>query len=385
MHRGFLRVVCVIAATVGASAGVLVYEALTEMASAAPPPVVNTDYANYPFAGSVAGRVHGRQRWPRRAGRLPVVHRSCRRGAGPHRRQPHVLRRSRPGAAAVSLRRFQATILPGDRVVARWTAWAAGCDSLAISFPLKATNAAVFDITDDRALLLDRPAPPVLLTARAPNVPGGGRWLRARPCHPAAEGGVRVPAGPRDRRPAGDGRAERLLHDQNTVRSQAVPAPSAYPIIGSTALLFMGFGAAFTVNKMPLGYGLLAIGFAILIYMLFGWFGTVARESESGKFNKQVGDSFRWGMSWFIFSEVMFFAAFFGALFYMRVYSIPWLADLEHKILWPNFTGSWPTAGPGDHRKIHANGAVGSSGNQYSHTADIRCDSYLGTLGAQAE
>src|ERR1700712_4152890 len=126
-----------------------------------------------------------------------------------------------------------------------------------------------------------------------------------------------------------------------------VPAPSAYPIIGSTALLFMGFGAAFTVNKMPIGYGLLAIGFAILIYMLFGWFWPVARESESGKFNKQVGDSFRWGMSWFIFSEVMFFAAFFGALFYMRVYSIPWLGDLEHKLIWPDFTAQWPTAGPG--------------------------------------
>ena len=87
----------------------------------------------------------------------------------------------------------------------------------------------------------------------------------------------------------------------------------------------MGFGAAFSVNKLPLGYGLLAIGFAILIYMMFGWFGVVAKESEAGTYNQQVDKSFRWGMSWFIFSEVMFFAAFFGALFYMRVYSIPWL------------------------------------------------------------
>lgn len=126
-----------------------------------------------------------------------------------------------------------------------------------------------------------------------------------------------------------------------------VPSPSTYPITGSIALAFMGFGAAFSVNKMPLGYGLLAFGFAILIYMMFGWFGTVARESESGKFNAQVDKSFRWGMSWFIFSEVMFFAAFFGALFYMRVFSIPWLADLDHKILWPDFAAAWPTAGPG--------------------------------------
>ncbi len=126
-----------------------------------------------------------------------------------------------------------------------------------------------------------------------------------------------------------------------------IPTPSPWPIIGATAILFMGFGAAFTVNKLPIGYGMLAIGFAILIYMLFGWFGTVSRESEGGKFNKQVDDSFRWGMSWFIFTEVMFFAGLFGALYYMRILAVPWLGDLEHKILWPDFAGGWPTSGPG--------------------------------------
>ena len=71
-----------------------------------------------------------------------------------------------------------------------------------------------------------------------------------------------------------------------------IPTPSTWPLTGAIAIFFMGFGAAFTVNKLPIGYGLLAIGFAILIYMLFGWFGTVAKESESGKFNKQVDSSF---------------------------------------------------------------------------------------------
>jgi cytochrome c oxidase subunit 3 len=81
--------------------------------------------------------------------------------------------------------------------------------------------------------------------------------------------------------------------------------------------------------------------------MLFGWFGTVIRESESGKFNQQVDLSFRWGMGWFIFSEVMFFAAFFGALFYFRVFSVPWLADVEQKLLWPDYSATWPAAGFG--------------------------------------
>lgn len=141
-----------------------------------------------------------------------------------------------------------------------------------------------------------------------------------------------------------------------------VPAPSAYPIIGSTALLFLGSGAALTMNKIEIGYGLLAVGFAILIYMLFGWFGTVARESESGKFNAQVDKSFRWGMSWFILTEVMFFCAFFGALFYMRNFSIPWLVD-ESSVLgnnfWSSYDGTWPTAGPGVHEQFTPMGAWG--------------------------
>jgi cytochrome c oxidase subunit 3 len=126
-----------------------------------------------------------------------------------------------------------------------------------------------------------------------------------------------------------------------------LPAPSYWPIVGSVALLMMALGATFMINGYSGGW-LLYVGLGILTVMLFGWFGTVIGESESGKHNKQVDLSFRWAMSWFIFSEVMFFAAFFGALFYMRVLSVPWLgsgATLEQ--LWQGFNATWPTAGPG--------------------------------------
>jgi cytochrome c oxidase subunit 3 len=127
-----------------------------------------------------------------------------------------------------------------------------------------------------------------------------------------------------------------------------VPDPSHWPIFGSFALLLMALGVTMWINGMSgVGMATLAVGFALLVIMLFGWFGTVIRESEGGKYNKQVDMGFRWSMSWFIFSEVMFFAAFFGALFYMRVYSVPWLGDIEHKLLWPDYTADWPTAGPG--------------------------------------
>jgi cytochrome c oxidase subunit III len=126
-----------------------------------------------------------------------------------------------------------------------------------------------------------------------------------------------------------------------------VPDPSYWPITGSIALLCMATGAASWFNGWAPGKFVLFIGFAILIYMIVGWFHTVAHESETGSYNKQVDVSFRWGMSWFIFSEVMFFGAFFGALFYMRVISVPELGDFEHKLIWPEFNPAWPVAGPG--------------------------------------
>jgi len=94
--------------------------------------------------------------------------------------------------------------------------------------------------------------------------------------------------------------------------------------------------------------------------MLFGWFGAVAHESEGGKYNKQVDSGFRWGMSWFIFSEVMFFAGFFGALFWARVMSVPDLASLtSNTYLWPGFSGHWPSAGPGFEETFTPMGAWG--------------------------
>jgi cytochrome c oxidase subunit 3 len=138
-----------------------------------------------------------------------------------------------------------------------------------------------------------------------------------------------------------------------------IPDPSRWPIFGSIALLSMAFGATTAFNGVSWGKYLIIAGMLILVYMLAGWFGVVAHESEQGKFNKQVDTSFRWGMGWFIFSEVMFFAAFFGALFYMRVLSVPWLGDLEHKLLWPEFAASWPVAGPGIKELFSPMGAWG--------------------------
>ena len=139
-----------------------------------------------------------------------------------------------------------------------------------------------------------------------------------------------------------------------------VPQPMPWPIIGSTALFLMALGAVFLFNGATAGWIGIAAGLMTLIYMMFRWFGDVIRESESGKYKSWEDISFRWGMSWFIFSEVMFFAAFFGALFYIRVISVPDLATLEsNALMWPSFTSHWPSAGPNFTERFSPMGAWG--------------------------
>jgi cytochrome c oxidase subunit 3 len=126
-----------------------------------------------------------------------------------------------------------------------------------------------------------------------------------------------------------------------------VPPPSSWPLLGSVAMVLWGYGAAGTVNGTAYGPYALSAGFAVLFFVLYGWFHQVSRESETGQYGHNVDVSFRWSMGWFIFSEVMFFAGFFGALFYARSITMPWLSDLDHRaVLWPDFAGNWPHSGP---------------------------------------
>ena len=140
-----------------------------------------------------------------------------------------------------------------------------------------------------------------------------------------------------------------------------IPQPSHWPITGSVALLLMGMGAAFWFNGIAPGPWMVAAGAAVLVFMMFGWFGTVIGESEARLYSKRVDLSFRWSMSWFIFSEVMFFAAFFGALFYVRNLSVPDLGagTLTGNLLWPNYSAQWPTVGPYVTQKFTPMGAMG--------------------------
>ncbi|CAM2949651.1 MFS transporter [Pseudoalteromonas atlantica] len=130
-----------------------------------------------------------------------------------------------------------------------------------------------------------------------------------------------------------------------------VPEQSPWPIVGAVALFFIAVGAALTVMNLESeggsGVYLLYAGIAVLLYMIFSWFKNVISESDQGLYSAQMDRSFRQGMSWFIFSEVMFFMAFFGALFYARILSVPWLGGdgnnaMTNEVLWPTFEAVWP-------------------------------------------
>jgi len=132
-----------------------------------------------------------------------------------------------------------------------------------------------------------------------------------------------------------------------------IPNKAVWPVIGTVGLMTTLAGFANYLNGSAGGSTFMIIGLAIFIMMLAGWFSLQATESESGMYNHGVGISYRMAMMWFIFSEIMFFAVFFGALFYTRNLSVDWLAGIgdgpgrSTAMLWEGFEAVWPTNGPG--------------------------------------
>jgi len=134
-----------------------------------------------------------------------------------------------------------------------------------------------------------------------------------------------------------------------------VPHSSIWPIVGSIALFLTAYGGVNFIHQSTekvaaegsFGGPIFFVGLAAIAVMMFGWFGTVIRENLNGMVSQRLDVSYRMGMAWFIISEIMFFGAFFGALFYARLVSVPWLAGASnnlqtHLLLWPDFAESWP-------------------------------------------
>jgi cytochrome c oxidase subunit 3 len=140
-------------------------------------------------------------------------------------------------------------------------------------------------------------------------------------------------------------------HSTHDAGKYYIPHGSKWPIVGSVSLFVTMLGVASWLNGVSIGPWILLAGLLAVVVMFFGWFGTVIGESQAGMYNDGVDKSFRMGMMWFIFSEVMFFAAFFGALYYARQLSVPWLGGegtkfLTNLMLWKDYVPAWPTNGP---------------------------------------
>ncbi|MBA3589371.1 cytochrome c oxidase subunit 3 [Methylibium sp.] len=126
-----------------------------------------------------------------------------------------------------------------------------------------------------------------------------------------------------------------------------VPGPSRHPIMAAIGLFFVILGAGQWVNGSDWGAWSVLFGLVWWAFVLQQWFREAISESEKGLYGHRVDLSFRWSMSWFIFSEVMFFGAFFGALYWLRQHSVPNLGGLENALLWPDFKAVWPSMAAG--------------------------------------
>lgn len=169
-----------------------------------------------------------------------------------------------------------------------------------------------------------------------------------------------------------------------------IPEPSKWPLVGTIALTTTVIGVVNTIHAGGEISFLLPIGLLLVAYLLFGWFGAVVDESMAGNYNEQVDRSFRIGMLWFIFSEVMFFAAFFGALFYIRVFVMDWLAGggnnaMTHELLWPGFEAVWPLLTNPDNATVAGpKQAMGPTGLPAINTAILLLSSVTVTIAHHA-
>ena len=168
-----------------------------------------------------------------------------------------------------------------------------------------------------------------------------------------------------------------------------IPEPSKWPLIGTIALVTSVIGGVNTIHSGEMSL-LLPVGFLLIAYLFFGWFSTVIDESMANSYNQQVDRSFRIGMLWFIFSEVMFFAAFFGALFYARIFAMDWLAGggnnaATHEYLWPAFEAAWPILNNPDNVKFVApHEKMGAWGLPAINTALLLASSVTVTIAHHA-
>ena len=132
-------------------------------------------------------------------------------------------------------------------------------------------------------------------------------------------------------------------HAHGTTPYYFVPNPSRHPALAALGLFFVILGAGQWINGADWGKYSLALGMVVWLGVLFLWFSEAVYERKESQYGHKIDLSYRWSMSWFICSEVMFFGAFFTALWWARSHSVPALGSLDNALLWPDFKAVWPS------------------------------------------
>jgi cytochrome c oxidase subunit 3 len=129
----------------------------------------------------------------------------------------------------------------------------------------------------------------------------------------------------------------KINHDYHLVN------PSPWPILASFSLLFVTVGAVLFMHAVKYGMFVLLLGFLMIIYTASVWWRDVIKEGKVDEAHTQiVRKGLSIGMLFFIISELVFFAAFFGSFFYS---SIDPLAPLAEGSIWNIGKGIWPPQG----------------------------------------
>lgn len=132
-----------------------------------------------------------------------------------------------------------------------------------------------------------------------------------------------------------------------------VPEQSRLAISMATSVALLVIGISGGLNSITFDTGqsgfwnIFQLGLLCFITTLALWFRQTIKENRAGMNSAQLKHSYVLGMQWFIFSEVMFFACFFGTLFYVRTLAGPWLGGegdkgLTNDYLWQGFQYIWP-------------------------------------------
>ncbi len=160
--------------------------------------------------------------------------------------------------------------------------------------------------------------------------------------------------------------------------------PSPWPIVGALSALIMAIGAVLwlashkgqAIAGLNIGGPVFLVGLAGVIGTMYVWWSDVIREaSVKGYHTPVVRLHHRYGMILFIFSEVMFFVAWFWAFFNSSLFP----ADPVQFMRTELFQGVWPPKG------IEVSKPLEAAAPQYAHSAELRRNADLGASRSFAQ